>query len=170
MALDRGMLAKIDRQVYAEFSDVTATQAVKVPLSEASWSTWRRYCQAVGLTMGEAVAGLVVHELWTVVGEPADSVSSVFAGRREEELGVRELRIAAWERAVAEIEERNRQEAKRLGIWDRDLQARERRLALATRRPPLTDANGGKVGRNERCPCGSGLKYKRCHGLTGHRT
>ena len=21
-----------------------------------------------------------------------------------------------------------------------------------------------KVGRNERCPCGSGLKYKHCHG------
>ena len=22
----------------------------------------------------------------------------------------------------------------------------------------------GKIGRNERCPCGSGLKYKKCHG------
>ncbi|MCB1427593.1 MAG: SEC-C domain-containing protein, partial [Nitratireductor sp.] len=22
----------------------------------------------------------------------------------------------------------------------------------------------GKVGRNEACPCGSGLKYKHCHG------
>ena len=22
----------------------------------------------------------------------------------------------------------------------------------------------GRVGRNEACPCGSGLKYKRCHG------
>ncbi|MGH8926182.1 MAG: SEC-C metal-binding domain-containing protein [Acidimicrobiia bacterium] len=21
-----------------------------------------------------------------------------------------------------------------------------------------------RVGRNERCPCGSGLKYKHCHG------
>ena len=21
-----------------------------------------------------------------------------------------------------------------------------------------------KIGRNERCPCGSGLKWKRCHG------
>jgi len=26
-------------------------------------------------------------------------------------------------------------------------------------------ASGGrKVGRNERCPCGSGIKFKRCHG------
>lgn len=24
-----------------------------------------------------------------------------------------------------------------------------------------------KIGRNELCPCGSGLKYKKCHGLTG---
>ena len=22
----------------------------------------------------------------------------------------------------------------------------------------------GKIGRNEQCPCGSGRKYKRCHG------
>jgi preprotein translocase subunit SecA len=34
---------------------------------------------------------------------------------------------------------------------------------------PATAGNGGmadrhKVGRNEPCPCGSGLKYKRCHG------
>ncbi|MEX2650959.1 MAG: SEC-C metal-binding domain-containing protein [Acidimicrobiia bacterium] len=23
------------------------------------------------------------------------------------------------------------------------------------------------MGRNDRCPCGSGLKYKHCHGLGG---
>ena len=27
---------------------------------------------------------------------------------------------------------------------------------------PLADA--GEVGRNDPCPCGSGLKYKKCHG------
>ena len=27
--------------------------------------------------------------------------------------------------------------------------------------------DGRKVGRNEPCPCGSGLKYKRCHGKLG---
>jgi uncharacterized protein YecA (UPF0149 family) len=25
----------------------------------------------------------------------------------------------------------------------------------------------GKVGRNEPCPCGSGKKYKKCHGKAG---
>jgi len=27
-------------------------------------------------------------------------------------------------------------------------------------------STGDKIGRNEPCPCGSGKKYKRCHGLT----
>ncbi len=22
----------------------------------------------------------------------------------------------------------------------------------------------GKIGRNQKCPCGSGVKYKKCHG------
>jgi preprotein translocase subunit SecA len=30
---------------------------------------------------------------------------------------------------------------------------------------PGARANGKKVGRNDPCPCGSGRKYKRCHGL-----
>ncbi len=25
-------------------------------------------------------------------------------------------------------------------------------------------AQGHKIGRNEQCPCGSGRKYKKCHG------
>jgi preprotein translocase subunit SecA len=29
--------------------------------------------------------------------------------------------------------------------------------------PPFVRA-GGKVGRNDPCPCGSGRKYKQCHG------
>jgi uncharacterized protein YecA (UPF0149 family) len=26
---------------------------------------------------------------------------------------------------------------------------------------------GAKVGRNDPCPCGSGKKYKKCHGVAG---
>ncbi len=32
---------------------------------------------------------------------------------------------------------------------------------------PTTPAEGRKVGRNEPCPCGSGVKFKRCHGANG---
>ncbi|MCS0497389.1 preprotein translocase subunit SecA [Ancylobacter sp. MQZ15Z-1] len=34
----------------------------------------------------------------------------------------------------------------------------------APRRDPNNPASWGRVGRNEPCPCGSGLKYKHCHG------
>jgi preprotein translocase subunit SecA len=36
--------------------------------------------------------------------------------------------------------------------------------APAEPRDPLNPATWGKVGRNESCPCGSGKKYKHCHG------
>ncbi len=31
-------------------------------------------------------------------------------------------------------------------------------------RDPLNPATWGKIGRNEQCPCGSGKKFKHCHG------
>ncbi|MBI5111586.1 MAG: preprotein translocase subunit SecA [Rhodovulum sp.] len=36
--------------------------------------------------------------------------------------------------------------------------------AEAAERDPKNPATWGKVGRNEACPCGSGKKYKHCHG------
>ena len=32
----------------------------------------------------------------------------------------------------------------------------------AARRPPPSTKAAGKVGRNDKCPCGSGRKYKKC--------
>jgi len=37
----------------------------------------------------------------------------------------------------------------------------------ATSRDPKNPASWGKIGRNEDCPCGSGKKYKHCHGKYG---
>jgi preprotein translocase subunit SecA len=37
----------------------------------------------------------------------------------------------------------------------------------AIERDPKNPATWGKVGRNEQCPCGSGKKYKHCHGRFG---
>jgi len=34
-------------------------------------------------------------------------------------------------------------------------------------RNPNDPTTWGKVGRNEVCPCGSGKKYKHCHGRFG---
>ena len=37
----------------------------------------------------------------------------------------------------------------------------------AADRDPNNPASWGKIGRNEDCPCGSGKKYKHCHGKYG---
>jgi preprotein translocase subunit SecA len=38
------------------------------------------------------------------------------------------------------------------------------RSAEASARNPKDPTSWGKVGRNEACPCGSGKKFKHCHG------
>ena len=40
-----------------------------------------------------------------------------------------------------------------------------RSAAIAQPQPQRAPAGGAKVGRNNQCPCGSGKKYKRCHGM-----
>ena len=42
------------------------------------------------------------------------------------------------------------------------------RTTRTNRDAPAPTRSGGaaKVGRNEPCPCGSGVKYKKCHGIT----
>ncbi len=39
------------------------------------------------------------------------------------------------------------------------------RLVASEERDPVNPSTWGKVGRNEMCPCGSGKKFKHCHGV-----
>jgi hypothetical protein len=147
MALDRGTLAKVDRRVFAELGHTVATQTVKVPLSDAMWFTWRRYCAAIGLTMGEGIAGLVDYELGAVVSE-GERDGAVFAAELEHQLVARSETLDI--------------RGRRLDERERSLRASERLLRARTR--PLELLSGSSIGRNDPCPCGSGYKYKRCHG------
>lgn len=161
MALDRGKLAKIDRRVFAELDHRERPQMVKVPLSDAMWSTWRRYCAAIGLSMGEGVAGLIAHELETVVGAGNDAIDT-FAEQVTREAEERMSRLGAQERELEARAERLRNKEAHLAAWEHRIRT-QRMSGTPTR--AVT-----KVGRNELCPCGSGLKYKHCHGRAGHRT
>lgn len=158
MTLDRGTLAKVDRRIFAEFDHTDGVQLVKVPVSDAVWSTWRRYCDAVGISMGRAIAGLILHELGTVVDQDwgDGSVSGAELERRfaarAEDLDARERRLNERERALRASEQRWRTEEQMLSV----------------ERTPLVSTS--RIGRNERCPCGSGLKYKHCHGLASRHT
>lgn len=144
---------------------MAATQTVKVPLSDAMWSTWRRYCETVGLTMGEGIAGLIDHELRTIIDETAGEGGQVFVGRAEQLKVAREETWAIRERDLKAREEGVRGRERLLGTRERQLRAMELRIRTAVSQTPRAVERRDKVGRNERCPCRSGLKYKHCHGL-----
>jgi uncharacterized protein YecA (UPF0149 family) len=114
--------------------------------------------------MGKAVAGLIVYELQTAVSDHAYGDGAVFADQREEKLATREAQVVDREQDLAATEDRLNEWMGRLGTWERELQAREWRLSAASEQAATTRGTGRKIGRNERCPCGSGRKYKHCHG------
>ena len=51
-----------------------------------------------------------------------------------------------------------------IGGAARGVAALARAAQTAPERNPQDPASWGKVGRNETCPCGSGKKFKHCHG------
>jgi len=113
--------------------------------------------------------GLIRNELRSVIDEPIGHDSPVFAGLTEQKLQSREAQLAARERAVDEAEERLSEWTKRLRAREGELKRFERQAQDASRQPLRPTGPRSKVGRNERCPCNSGLKYKHCHGLAGRK-
>ncbi len=170
MDMDRGRLARIDRKLLAGLGGNEALRTLRVPATGAKWSTWKRYCDAVGVSMGRAVAILIDRELIRVFGEHTAGEWPVLAQQASEELENREAKIGAREHKVDTDEVRMRERSERLRSWEDELEAREQRAEATSRRFSSASTARTKIGRNERCPCGSGLKYKRCHGLSGRRT
>ena len=48
--------------------------------------------------------------------------------------------------------------------WDKIFTAQEKKQLYREQKASGTIVKGPKVGRNDPCPCGSGLKYKKCCG------
>jgi hypothetical protein len=143
--LDRGTLARIDRKVLSGLGHDETWQMVRVPAAEAMWLAWKRYCDSLGVSMGRGIASLIQHELRSVVDD--DSDGSALLAEREAGLARRQRMLDARER---------------------NIEVGEQRLRTATQTQPIVVPRPApeiiKVGRNDPCPCGSGMKYKRCHG------
>jgi hypothetical protein len=165
MDLDRGTLARIDRKLLAGLDQGETFQMVRVPVAAAKWSTWKRYCDAAGISMGRAILALIDRELVIVLGESSDDEMPVLAGQAEKQLTAREARIATRDLGLDTAELRLRGRTERLRRWEGELEAREQRIELVERLSARPIVRSTKVGRNDRCPCGSGLKHKHCHGL-----
>ena len=124
-------------------------------------------CDSAGISMGRAAVALIDGELTSVFGDHADDAAPAFAHQAEAKLAAREAQLAAREHNVEEIERRQRTRSDSLRRWESELEARERRLELPSKLAAQRCPTAPKMGRHERCPCGSGLKYKRCHGRSG---
>jgi uncharacterized protein YecA (UPF0149 family) len=144
----------------------------KVPISGATKVVWQRYCQAVGVGMGEGVALLMLHELASVAGKDAERLADRLHTReaemkaRAQELNDLEKNLRQRERALflqeADLEDRQKEVTAR----EQNVAAIEQNLAQKLRtssRPQTSEGSKPKLGRNEPCWCGSGKKYKICH-------
>jgi uncharacterized protein YecA (UPF0149 family) len=164
MALDRRTLSSVDRKLGAELGSQDRFRMVRVPIDDRRWSIWNRYCQAAGVAMGRGIALLIEQELAAVATDTRIEIATdPIAAEAEQNLAARHA-------AVAAVEERLAVESNRLQQWERQLEYRRdelRRLELRLRSPapPQPSTPPSRiVGRNDPCPCGSGVKYKRCHG------
>ena len=163
MTLNKRTLSSIDRKIGAELDSSERFRMVRVPIDDWRWSIWNRYCQAAGVSMGRGVAALIEQKLAAVAtGTSKEVARDAIPVEAENDLAVQQ--------AAADIEERLALEARRLQQWERQLEYRRdelRRMELRLRSaapPPQPTSPRLNVGRNDPCPCGSGLKYKRCHG------
>ena len=148
MSVDRTALAKINRKLSTGLDTTEEWHMVRVPASEDVWVAWRNYCGKARVSMGRALSVLIERELRALLDD--DSRKPIRAVEIDRVLREREADLIARERQVAAPQ--------------RDIRNRERRLSV---NPAYAVGVGAvpEVGRNEPCPCGSGLKYKRCHGL-----
>lgn len=172
MTLNRRLLAKVDGRVRSELDHAEGVQLVKVPVSDAVWSTWRRYCDLVGVPMGRGLAILLHHELASIVDEDLADLSSRIEtresdidsrgseltegeknlGRRQRDLAIRESELVARQRDV---------EAREENVAMVEHRVAEELMRLSQTGVPVRSVP--KPGRNEPCWCGSGKKYKNCH-------
>jgi preprotein translocase subunit SecA len=96
----------------------------------------------------------VVEKLWSVqvhVTQGAAAPAQAIAGGEPVEMP------APMPREIVEAERRRQQAQTRMRLVHGDSQAAPERVETVRR-------DGEKVGRNDPCPCGSGKKYKKCHG------
>ena len=102
MDLKRGVLARIDRKLLAGLEQNETYRMVRVPVTAAKWSTWKRYCESAGISMGRAIVTLIDRELVSVFGDHTGDYLPVLAKQAEEELTRRQEQVPAERRMCRE--------------------------------------------------------------------
>ena len=171
MTLSRQILRKIDDRMRSEFEQEKGEWMAKVPISGATKAVWQRYCQAVGVGMGEGVAVLMHHELASVADEDLETLSDRLAAKQTDLEKQASLVAEAAEKLKRQQqdlevrENRTRERERDLNQRETSLEKIERRLASELKSDAPRQTSTRKLGRNEPCWCRSGKKYKYCHGV-----
>jgi hypothetical protein len=159
-------LANADRRLLASMNRDERWQQVKVPISSALWDVWGRYCEVAGISMGRGIAALIALDVQALAdGQEEIEERGRLFDLREAELDSREHELDRRERELERREQNlgrrpSRAELERMA---NQIEPRDPGWSSATRWPSQ-DIPFEDVGRNDPCPCGSGLKYRRCHG------
>lgn len=169
MALNRSRLANIDRRLLSELDRTEDWQLVRVPASAATWSTWKRFCDVVGISMGKAVAALIDRELASVADDELEEASAVFTERehgldaREADLHRRERDLERRERMFGRPRHPTAAELERMADQIEPPAPVMTAWELEPEPVPQHERMKGSE-RNRQCSCGSGRKYKHCCG------
>lgn len=149
MGIDRRSLSKINRKLETGLNRDEEWRMVRVPASEDVWLAWKPYCAVAKVSMGRALLALIESELRSLIDDGAN----------------RPIRVVDIDRVLREREADLVAREQRVADREANLRDRERRLSVRAHRTEIAGATSSDIGRNEPCPCGSGLKYKRCHSL-----
>jgi hypothetical protein len=149
MDMDGGILARIDRKLLAGLGGDETYRMLRVPADAAKWATWKRYCDAAGVSMGRAVTMLIDRELIGVFGEHAAGESPVFAQRATEQLEMREAEIGARESEVDTDKARMSEWSEHLRRRENDLEARELRAESVSKLTSRHTVAPARIGRND---------------------
>jgi hypothetical protein len=98
---------------------------VRVPVTAAGWSTWKRYCRVAGVSMGRAIAVLIDRELSAVVGAAAGKHERALEQRAAMRLAGQEAELASRTRELDATEKRLRGWSEHLRAREEDLEVRE---------------------------------------------
>lgn len=150
MDLDRATLAKLDRRKLAGLNREERFQMVRVPVTPATWSTWKRYCGIAGISIGRAISAFVDRELASVLGESNSESGSWFEDQAQQRLREREATLTKRADELAKSEDRMQRWSEHLRDREREVEAREWRLEPAKKLTgqPIR-AKEAKIGRNE---------------------
>lgn len=123
---------QIDIKLLAGLGRDETSRMVRVPVAPAKWSTWKRFGDSAGISMGHAIAALIDREPAAVFGDSSGKAVPMFERKARQHLADRVAAFTRREQALGTIEQRMRR-------WSEYLRRRQHKFEVGERRPRGSD-------------------------------